>query len=95
MDLFSQSTLSFFGPVHNWREKILEEFFALQLHLNMSYSEVRNLPIKYRRWFLDRLIQHFEMKNKAIKKSVDDHNPSQGLKDLNKFESMIKDKLDK
>tara|TARA_X000001388_G_C2156103_1_gene94352 strand:+ start:244 stop:459 length:216 start_codon:yes stop_codon:yes gene_type:complete len=29
----------------------------------MSYSEVRSLPIKYRRWFLDRLAQEFRRKN--------------------------------
>lgn len=60
---------NFFGPTHNWREKILEEFFLLQLHLNMSYSEVKRLPVRYRRWYLERLAKHFKEKNEIYEKS--------------------------
>ena len=35
------------------------------MHLNMSYTEVRNLPTKYRSWFLDRLVRYFKQKNEA------------------------------
>jgi len=30
------------------------------MHLNMSYSEVRNMPTAYRRWYIDRLVKHFK-----------------------------------
>ena len=32
--------------------------------MGMTYSEVRSLPLAYRRWFLKRLIKHFESKKK-------------------------------
>ena len=31
----------------------------------MSYKDIRSLPIKYRRWFIDRLVRHFKMKQKT------------------------------
>jgi hypothetical protein len=30
------------------------------MHLNMSYSEVRNMPTAYRRWYIDRLVKYFK-----------------------------------
>jgi len=30
----------------------------------MSYSDVRSLPIPYRRWFIDRLVEDFKKKKK-------------------------------
>ena len=42
----------FFGQRSSQREAFLEEAFLLQYHLNMSYSDVRSMPISYRRWFL-------------------------------------------
>lgn len=48
---------------YNLRENFLEESFILQKHLGMSYSEIKNLPISYRRWYIDRLIKHFKSIN--------------------------------
>ena len=33
----------------------------------MTYSDVRNLPLPYRRWFIDRLSKEFKMKADAQK----------------------------
>lgn len=33
------------------------------MHLNMSHSEVKSLPVRYRRWYLERLVRHFKEKN--------------------------------
>ena len=55
---------SFYGPRSEWREAFLEEAFLLQRHLGMSYSDVRSLPIPYRRWFIDRLVEDFKKKKK-------------------------------
>ena len=30
----------------------------------MSYSEVKNLPLSYRKWFIERLVKHFKAVNK-------------------------------
>ena len=55
------------------------------------------MPVRYRRWFLERLVRHFEEKNKAIKKS-----PSEPLNNKDKsgeydmfsrFEDQVKNKL--
>ena len=82
---------SFFGPVHNWRESILEEFFLLQLHLNMSHSEVRSLPIRYRRWYLDRLARHFKEQNERYNKDSTQNQDNLGA--IAEFEKQINSKL--
>ena len=33
------------------------------MHLNMSYSEVRNMPTAYRRWYIERLVKYFKDRN--------------------------------
>ena len=35
----------------------------------MSYSDIRSLPVPYRRWFIDRIAQEFENQNEARKKA--------------------------
>lgn len=42
------------------------------MHLNMAYSDIRSLPIQYRRWFISRLTKHFEEKKKSYDESVGD-----------------------
>ena len=69
--------MNFFGLADNqWREDLLEEYFLLQMHLNMSYSDIRSLPIQYRRWFIKRITKHFEQK-KAVYNSTSDTSSSQ------------------
>ena len=61
----------------------------------MTYSEVKRLPVRYRRWYLERLAKHFK-----------DVNEARGGKDLNEpkplskegyqqFESLVNKKLSK
>ena len=38
------------------------------MHLNMSYSEVRGIPVRYRRWFIERLLKYYEDKNDPDKR---------------------------
>ena len=69
------------------------------MHLNMSYTEVHKLPIKYRRWFLQRLVRHFKEKNEKIENIRNDKNNngkasnSENMSMLNKFENQIKSRL--
>lgn len=57
------------------------------MHLNMSYSEVKNLPIRYRHWYLNRLAKHFRDKNKSYEESKSTNSASNNNNnDLNKFE---------
>ena len=70
---------AFFGPNSTMREDFLEEAFLLQHHLNMSYSDIRSLPLPYRRWFIDRLSSEFK-KQADTRKKVSDK--QKGLQDI-------------
>ena len=35
----------------------------------MPYSDIRKLPIPYRRWFIDRLVSEFEKKKEAYQEA--------------------------
>lgn len=56
------------------RENFLEEAFLLQYHLKMPYSNIRDLPLPYRRWFIERLSSEFKKRADDQKKSSDDTN---------------------
>ena len=53
------------------RENFLEESFLLQYHLKMPYGDIRNLPLPYRRWFIERLSDEFKKQAEAQKKAMD------------------------
>ena len=63
----------------------------------MSYPQVHRMPVRYRRWFLERLVRHFEEKNKAIKKSSSEplnNKDKSGEYDMfSRFEDQVKNKL--
>ena len=65
------SAPTFFGPNDSWRESFLEESFLLQYHLKMSYSDIRSLPVPYRRWFIERIAKEFRDQNEAQKKAIE------------------------
>jgi hypothetical protein len=46
-----------------------EEFFNLKHHGGWSFTELYNLPIALRRWFLTRLTQEFEREVDQAKKA--------------------------
>ena len=83
---------NFFGPVHNWREGFLEEAFQLQMHLNMSYTEVRRLPTRYRRWYLDRLVRYFKDRNAPSDKESTISNDN--IDSLKQYEAMLNKKFE-
>ena len=56
----------------------------------MSYDDIRNLPIQYRRWMIKRLTKHFEQKKAAYESNSS--NSSSGGERLEKFDM---DKVDK
>ena len=62
----------------------------------MSYSEVHRLPIRYRRWFLRRLVRHFEEKAEAHEKARTEsknNSKSENMSNLDKFQSQIDKKF--
>ena len=60
------------------------------MHLSMQYSEIKNLPVRYRKWFIDRLIKHF---NKLNEKSRVQESKADNSEKLAQFEEQIKKKL--
>ena len=85
---------SFFGPVHELREVFLEESFILQMHLHMNYETTKNLPVRYRRWFLERLKKHFDTMNNMYnsKGSSNDANSS-NIKNLEAYQQNLSKKF--
>jgi len=65
------------------------------MHLNMSYSEVKSLPIRYRHWYLNRLTRHFEDRQELYEstKNKNSKSKSENLDKFAQFESQINNKL--
>lgn len=59
----------FFGLTNDYIESVYEEFFLLKYHGGWSFTEAYNLPIKIRRWFLQRLSKQFEDERKEMEKA--------------------------
>ena len=60
-----QLRYSFFGLSNEYIEGIYEEFFILKYYGGWSFIESYNLPVKIRRWFLQRLIREKELEAEA------------------------------
>ena len=39
---------------------MLEEFYLLQKNINLSYTELKTMPVRIRRWYLERLVKEAE-----------------------------------
>ena len=54
------------------------------------------MPVRYRRWFLQRLVRHFEEKNKSTKEATEplsNQEKSNNLDMFSRFEDQVKNKL--
>lgn len=58
----------FFGLSDQYIEAVYEEMFLMKYHGGWSFTEAYNLPIKIRRWFLQRLVKEIEKEAEAMKK---------------------------
>jgi uncharacterized protein (UPF0305 family) len=63
-------------------------------HLNFSYKDARNIEIRYRKWFIERLLKELEAKNKAMKKGNGQQIDADSAKGFKQFEDMINKKFD-
>ncbi len=63
------SLLRFFGLTNEYIESVYEEFFNLKYHGGWSFVEAYNLPIKVRRWFLQRLVKQFADEKEQMEKA--------------------------
>lgn len=65
---------TFFGLGDEYIAAVYEEFFMLKYHGGWSFTEVYNLPVQIRRWFLERLIKQKEDEKKAIEEQINKNN---------------------
>ena len=47
-------------------ENVYEQFFFLKHHGGWSFTEAYSLPVGLRKWFVDRLVKHFEEEKKQM-----------------------------
>ena len=59
---------SFFGLSPEYTETVYETFFILKHYGGWSLSELYNLPVGLRNWFLERTMQEYEKEAKQYKK---------------------------
>ena len=41
----------------------------MQKNLGMSYTEITNLPVRYRSWYINRIMEDFQKQKEAMEKS--------------------------
>ena len=56
----------------------------------MSYGDVRNLPVPYRKWFIERVIKQFSEEAEARKKAMSSNNSESRQRDIPVEEIMEK-----
>tara|TARA_A100001011_G_scaffold397259_2_gene497693 strand:+ start:3003 stop:3170 length:168 start_codon:yes stop_codon:yes gene_type:complete len=54
----------------------------------MTYTEVRSLPVSYRKWYIKRLIKEFKKETKAEQDEI-----SANAKNLKTYEKMLANKF--
>ena len=50
-------------------ENVYEQFFFLKYHGGWSFTEAYNLPLRIRRWFIERLTRQMKDEKDAIEKA--------------------------
>ncbi len=70
VELPSDST--FFGLTRNYKLHVADQIFDLTYHSQgaFSYTEVRNMPVYMRLYYMRRLNKLFEDQNKSREKSI-------------------------
>ena len=58
---------TFFGLTDEYSEHLYEQIFFLKYYGGWSFTEVYNLPIKLREWFVNRLSKQKEDEAEAMK----------------------------
>ena len=63
-------------------------------HLNFSYPDAKKLEIRYRRWFIERLVKEIKDKNKAVSSNNSQPMDADSSRGFKQFEDMVSKKLD-
>ena len=82
---------AFFGLTEEYRESLLEEYFVLNQQMNLAISEIKNLPIRIRHWFIKRIIRKNEKISQTSspqKQKSDTQKPAKNI-DINKVDKFF------
>ena len=60
---------TFFGLSNEYIENVYEQFFFLKYHGGWGFTEAYNLPVRLRKWFVERLVKQFEEEEKQMKRA--------------------------
>lgn len=60
---------SFFVLSSDYKKTMLDEFFYLSKHVNMSYSDLMTMPTFERKYFINKLSSEFEKRNEEYEKA--------------------------
>ena len=60
-------TLTFFGLNDEYMEAVYEEIFLLNYNMNLSFTEIYNFPVLFRRWYIERLIKERQREAEQMK----------------------------
>ena len=63
------------------------------MHLNMSYSDIRAMPVRYRKWFLQRLSKHYEKQSEVYNRQLSSKEQTRDADGFDKFNEMINKKF--
>ena len=59
-----------FGLTPEHATQIYEQFFLMKYHGGGSFTEAYNLPVRLRKWFLERLAEEIKKENEAHKAAM-------------------------
>tara|TARA_R110000868_G_scaffold47418_1_gene155538 strand:- start:3573 stop:3752 length:180 start_codon:yes stop_codon:yes gene_type:complete len=55
----------------------------------MSFSEVKDLPVAYRKWFISRIVQDINQKNEAISGNQNQDAGHENMSKLREYEDKL------
>lgn len=61
--------------------------------MNFTYQDIRMMPVRYRHWYLKRLIKHFEKRNNMYQQHNNPSKSNPDLKGLDKFSEQMNKKF--
>jgi len=70
---------TFFGLTDDYNEGVYEQIFFLKYTGGWSFSEIYNLPVGLRNWFVKRTVKQLEDEAQAIKEASNGGGNSQTL----------------
>ena len=62
------SGLSFFDLSSDYKKIQLDEIYYLSKHANFAYSDMLNMPVFERKYFINKIVEDFDKRQEAMEK---------------------------